>query len=162
MRQLHVILAATVVAAAGCNSIGEVREPVLASVTLDRSQITAGGGMVNVTVAVTNQGHLDIDIADPATVCGPHQFRLYTTYLIEIELPGRHEVCSLALVAARILHPGETASVTYAWSGVIGFGPADEPVYLQPGQYLLRARVYSPTAGELPSTLTSLQVVAAQ
>jgi hypothetical protein len=121
-----------------------------------------GGGTVNVTVSVTNNGTTDIDVADPSTVCGLHQFRLYTTSLAEIELPARHEVCSLALVAPRTLHPGETASVTYAWNGVVGHGPADEPVYLQPGQYLLRARVYSPTAGELPSTLTALQVVAVE
>jgi hypothetical protein len=161
MRQLLSVFAATLVAVAGCNSIGDVPE-VSASVAVDSPQLTVGSGSVNVTITVTNNGSTDIDVADPAAVCGPHSIRVFRRTMVEIELPPRHEVCPLALVAPRTLHPGETATVTYAWHGVIGHGPADEPIYLAPGQYLLRARVYAPSAGELPSTMAELQVVAAQ
>jgi hypothetical protein len=144
------------VLASGCGT--DAPAPVVATIDVAPATVSVSRP-VEVSVSIVNASDEDVDVVDPRAVCGTHLFRLYDANDREIALPPRPEYCTLELVGPLRLHAGETVTASYSWTPAIGTGDASGN--LPPGDYLLRARLYS-MSGELPSAVVALRIVTAE
>jgi hypothetical protein len=136
MKKAFLIASACFVAA--CADSTSPVDGLVIDTSVSAQQITAGQS-VSITLTIVNQRDTDVKVAVESC---QRPFDVLNKFGAIVG-PGAYQVCTLSLTAPTTIAAGQTATFETQWAGdSLGIGPADEPLYLSPGSYFIRGRVY--------------------
>jgi hypothetical protein len=152
------LLVAAAIVLAGCRDTASPASTVALSAVTSASSIPVRGS-VSITLTIYNRG--DEAITVPIADCFVRPFEILDSRGVVVA-PLVPEVCALALFAPQVIEAGASFTYTTTWNGEASVGPADEIIYLGPGQYTIRARVLVQENTFVYATPIGLTVTAAQ